>query len=81
MAEPDRVMATIQQLAHEEHELRAREGRGEITDDESDRLQSIQVELDQCWDFLRQRKARARANMDPSGARVRDAETVEHYKQ
>ena len=31
MAEPDRVMATIQQLAHEEHELRAREGRGEIT--------------------------------------------------
>lgn len=81
MAEADRVMSSIQQLAHEEHELLEREGRGQISDDERERLRSIELELDQCWDFLRQRRARTRAGMDPDEAGVRDVGTVEHYQQ
>lgn len=81
MAEGDRVMSSIQQLAHEEHELLEREGRGQISDEERERLRSIELELDQCWDFLRQRRARERAGLDPGDAGVRDAETVEHYQQ
>lgn len=46
MAESGRVMATIQQLAHDEHELRDREGRGQISEAERARLRSIELELD-----------------------------------
>lgn len=75
------VMGTIQALAHEEHELREREGRGEISDRERDRLRSIELRLDQCWDFLRQRRARQSAGLDPEEAHVRNIDTVEHYQQ
>ena len=44
-------------------------------------LARVEVELDQCWDLLRQRRARRNAGEDPSGASVRDANTVEHYEQ
>jgi hypothetical protein len=77
----DDVITDIQTLAHEEHELREREGRGEISDEERERLRSIEIRLDQCWDFLRQRRARLRAGGDPDEARVRDVDTVEHYRQ
>jgi Protein of unknown function (DUF2630) len=77
----DDVMSNIQSLAHEEHELRERESRGEISDDERERLRSIEFRLDQCWDLLRQRRARLSAGLDPRDARVRDVDTVEHYRQ
>lgn len=73
------VLTTIQQLAHEEHELREREGHGAISDDERRRLDSLEVQLDQCWDFLRQRRARSAAGLDPDEAKVRDSGTVEGY--
>jgi hypothetical protein len=75
----DDVMQTIERLAHEEHELREREGGEGISDQERERLQTIEVRLDQCWDLLRQRRARKAAGLDPDEARVRDAETVEDY--
>ncbi|MGH2754130.1 MAG: DUF2630 family protein [Actinomycetota bacterium] len=80
MAEPD-VMGSIQQLAHEEHELLEREGRGELSDEERARLQTVGVRLDQCWDFLRQRRARRAAGLDPDEANVRNVDTVENYRQ
>ena len=80
MAE-DGVMEAIQQLAHEEHSLLELEGRGEISADDHKRLRAIELQLDQCWDLLRQRRARERVGLDPSEARARDAETVEHYEQ
>lgn len=73
------VMGAIEQLAHEEHELRTREGRDGISDEERERLRMIEVRLDQCWDFLRQRRARIAAGLDPDEANVRDAGTVENY--
>jgi hypothetical protein len=69
----------INELAREEHELFERESHGNANEADRDRLQRIQVTLDQCWDLLRQRQARRTAGLDPEGARVRDAKTVEGY--
>ena len=75
----------IERLVAEEHELRRREEADSQSDDalETDRgrLQAVEVELDRCWDLLRQRRALRRAGGDPDDAQVRDAETVEHYQQ
>jgi hypothetical protein len=45
------------------------------------RLRDLQVQLDQSWDLLRQRKALRSADLDPNAARERDPSTVEHYRQ
>jgi hypothetical protein len=73
------VMARINEIAHEEHELWEREGRGEITAAEQERLEDLGVTLDQCWDLLHQRRARRAAGQDPDQATVRDPRTVEGY--
>ena len=74
-----KVTDHIDELAREEHDLFERESHGTATDADRDRLQRIQVMLDQCWDLLRQRQARRSAGLDPEGAQLRDAKTVEGY--
>jgi flagellar biosynthesis/type III secretory pathway chaperone len=77
MADQDQdVMNNIQRLVNEEHELFE---RGSLTGDEQKRLQKIQVELDQCWDLLRQRRARREFGEGPDQAHVRPPEVVEKY--
>jgi hypothetical protein len=73
------VIERINEIAHEEHELWEREGRGEITAAEREQLQELGVTLDQCWDLLHQRRARRAAGQDPDDTSVRDARTVEGY--
>jgi Protein of unknown function (DUF2630) len=73
------VLDRINQIAHEEHALWEKEGKGDITDAERERLQGLGVTLDQCWDLLHQRRARRSAGMDPDDAQVRDASEVEGY--
>ncbi len=75
----DDVLETINRLAAEEHELFQREGRGEASDADRDRLRELEVRLDQCWDLLHQRRALRDAGLDPDDARLRDAGTVEGY--
>jgi hypothetical protein len=79
------VIDRIEALVAEEQALRQRE-----EDDASDvqaladdrrRLEQVSVELDRCWDLLRQRRALRSAGADPDSAHVRDADTVEHYRQ
>jgi hypothetical protein len=77
----DDVLTSIETLSHEEHELREREGAQGLSDAERERLGSLEERLDQCWDLLRQRRARARAGLDPDEASVREVDTVEHYRQ
>jgi hypothetical protein len=48
---------------------------------ELDRLRKIEVELDQCWDLLRQRRARRSAGQDSDEATVRPEGVVERYQQ
>ena len=76
------LRARIGKLVAEEHDLRRRRAEGSISGDaERARLQALEVELDQCWDLLRQRRARRAAGEDPSSAEPRDENTVERYQQ
>ena len=72
------VLKKIETLVHEEQHLY---GQGELSDHDQVRLETIQVELDQCWDLLRQRRARREFGQDPDGAKVRPASVVERYEQ
>lgn len=73
------VLARIGELADEEHRIFEREGRGEASEEDRERLDRIAVTLDQCWDLLHQRRARRAAGMNPEQARPRDERTVEGY--
>jgi hypothetical protein len=79
----DRELLTrIHGLVDEEHELRERFRAGELrAGEEQARLRSVEVALDQCWDVLRQRRAKRRAGQDPEEARTRPATEVESYLQ
>lgn len=73
------VIERIEALAHEEHELFGKESRGEASTRERERLKEIEIQLDQLYDLLRQRRARRAAGLDPDAALARDVETVEGY--
>ena len=79
------IAARIERLVGEEHDLRAREEADAAADDaletDRERLRSVEVELDRCWDLLRQRRALRDAGADPEQAEARDAGTVEGYQQ
>jgi len=80
MADDVSIQSRIKSLIDEEHALRDSLGKGDITpEDEHARLGRLEVELDQCWDLLRQRRARREAGQDPDGAQVRSERTVEGY--
>ena len=81
----DSVLGRIEALVDEEHALRSRE-QSDATDNDAlegdrERLRQVEVELDRCWDLLRQRRARRSAGQDPDAAEVRDEGTVERYLQ
>jgi hypothetical protein len=79
------ISARIERLVDEEHGLRDREQQDSVDtdalDDDRARLRDVEVELDRCWDLLRQRRALRSAGADPDDAEVRDASTVEGYQQ
>ena len=74
------VLRHIDDLIAEEHALRARATTPGLEDEERTRLQAIEVQLDQCWDLLRQRRARAEFGLDPNAAQTRPATQVENYR-
>jgi hypothetical protein len=71
-----RPLADIERLVGEEHRLFE---QGHLSDEDAARLKEIQVELDQCWDLLRQRRAARETGGDPSQARIRPPDVVEKY--
>jgi uncharacterized protein DUF2630 len=73
----EQVMDRIQGLASEAHGLYA---KGAFAAGDQERLRRIRIELDQCWDLLRQRLALRDAGRDPDEAEVRPADVVESYK-
>jgi hypothetical protein len=76
MATPDKdILAQIDELVAEEHRLR------ETPDVDASALQTLEEKLDQCWDLLRQRRARREFAEDPDQAEARSTSTVEHYQQ
>ena len=77
----ERIHEQIEKLVDEEHELYGKVGEGGLSANEHNRLESIKVSLDQCWDLLRQRRALRESGQDPDAAHVRDPEVVERYEQ
>ena len=75
------IHGSIEKLVAEEHELWSRESDGSATDDDRRRLEQVRLSLDQCWDLLRQRRARRGAGQDPDTAAARPPEVVERYEQ
>ncbi len=71
------VLKHIEHLVAEEKQLYA---KGGISDSERERLDRINVELDRCWDLLRQRRALREFGRNPDEAEVRSARTVENYR-
>jgi Protein of unknown function (DUF2630) len=76
------ILGHIDELIKTEHELRNRLANGELTSEE-ERVELRQTEeaLDQCWDLLRQRRARREFGEDPSGSAERPVDEVERYLQ
>jgi hypothetical protein len=66
----------IQRLVAEEHQL-FEQGSRSVKEDK--RLADLQVQLDQCWDLLRQRRALRETGRDPGEAHLRPPEVVEKY--
>lgn len=88
MSEPrsdEQIQARIDALEEEERRLRHDEGDAadakpdERLAEDARRLEAIKVELDQLWDYLRQRRALRDAGQDPDDAQMRDEGTVERY--
>lgn len=76
---PDKtVLQHIEELVSQEHGLHEKEA---ISEEERVRLRQIQIELDQFWDLLRQRRALRTVGQDPDRAYVRPPEIVEKYEQ
>lgn len=72
------VLGHIDQLVKEEERLY---GQSELKEEDRARLAELKVELDQCWDLLRQRRALREFGKDPDAAKVRSAKIVENYEQ
>jgi hypothetical protein len=74
------VMSSINALVDEEHSLLNAAEHGGLDEAQHQRLHALQVQLDQCWDLLRQRRAKREFGNNPDDATQRDASTVEGYK-
>jgi hypothetical protein len=74
------ALSRIHDLVAEEKALREQLQHGEISEsEENKRLRQLEIELDQCWDLLRQRRALRETGGDPRDAAVRTANEVEGY--
>lgn len=74
------ILTHIQELVDEEHHLESLSVE-ETSASHKSRINEIDVALDQCWDLLRQRRARKSAGLDPDEASLRPPSMVEGYQQ
>jgi hypothetical protein len=76
------ILGHIDELIQTEHELRKQLAEGKLPSaEEQARLRAAEESLDQCWDLLRQRRARREFGEDPGGSAARPASEVEGYLQ
>jgi Protein of unknown function (DUF2630) len=76
------ILQNVHDLVEEEHQLRTRLEAGEISKaEEHARLSQLEEQLDQCWDLLRQRRARRDVHLDPEESAARPIDEVEGYEQ
>jgi hypothetical protein len=75
------IVRQIRQLVEQEHQLERSHVGLELTSEEQAKFRQLEATLDQCWDLLRQRRARREFHQDPDQAKVRASEVVEAYRQ
>jgi hypothetical protein len=76
------ILGRIDELISTEHELRDKLAAGQLSSDqEHQQLRTVEEQLDQCWDLLRQRRARREFGEDPGGSEPRPVTEVEGYLQ
>ncbi len=75
------IHGRIEQLVAEEHQLWDRESSGQASEGDRQRMESLKVSLDQCWDLLRQRRAFREEGRNPDDAAARPEGVVENYQQ
>ncbi|WP_344567808.1 DUF2630 family protein [Streptomyces axinellae] len=74
------ILGRVKQLVEDEHRLREQLAQGQLTTaEEHAALRGVEHELDQCWDLLRQRRAKRESGGDPGDASVRPTSEVEGY--
>jgi len=76
----EQVTFQIEILAREEHALFQKESAGKATDADRARLRQVGILLDQCWDLLRQRRAKREFGLNPGEAKTRDPKTIKNYE-
>jgi hypothetical protein len=80
--EDKEIMAHITELIATEHKLRQQLAAGELSGaQEREQLRAAEASLDQCWDLLRQRRARREFGENPDGVAARPVSEVEGYQQ
>jgi hypothetical protein len=72
------ILSRIHSLVEEEHKLR---DSSEHTDETRSRMDKLETDLDQCWDLLRQRRAKRQYDENPDEAQARPEQQVESYLQ
>ncbi|HSS11100.1 MAG TPA: DUF2630 family protein [Acidimicrobiales bacterium] len=77
----NQIITTIDDLVAEEHQLREQHEQAPLNEDGLNRLRVIEESLDQCWDLLRQRRARREYGQNPDQAAARSRNVVEGYRQ
>jgi hypothetical protein len=76
------ILGHIDELIQTEHELRKQAAEGKLPSaEEQAQLRQVEESLDQCWDLLRQRRARREFGEDPGETASRPASEVEGYLQ
>lgn len=82
MTQDQDLQTRIADLIAQEHQLRQLRDAGGLGEaDEHERLRAAEIELDQCWDLLRQRRAKRDFGQDAAAAVVRSPGVVENYWQ
>jgi hypothetical protein len=74
------LITRISELVEQEHALEQSHGREPLSEEDHERLRSLQERLERCWDLLRQRRARRAAGQDPDQAEARPADIVKSYR-
>ncbi|MGA7836005.1 MAG: DUF2630 family protein [Acidimicrobiales bacterium] len=75
------ILELIERLSNEEQALEESHRGRPLSKDQHDRLRAVEVQLDQAYDLLRQRRARRTAGQDPDEATIRPEGVVENYLQ
>ncbi|HEY1969022.1 MAG TPA: DUF2630 family protein [Pseudonocardia sp.] len=75
------ITLRISELVDEEHQLERKHVGRALDEDEQAKMRALSVELDRCWDLLRQRRARRASGEDPDQAEERSERVVENYQQ